>query len=377
MISHFGQRGLILWGGIATLVGSVVGAGILGIPYAVASVGFGLGLTMLIAIAAFNLILQLMYAEVIVRTKRDHQTPGYARKYLGKNMSKAAFVIDILTGYGALLAYTVGIGEVLQAVLGGTSFIWSVIFFGLMGIVVYKGIEAIKRFEMVLTIFIFLVVFLIGLSAHPHIDFANLGYWVPENIAIPYGVLLFALAGSASIPQVRQTIVGSEKYFPRVLIASNAIIFILYLSFMYIVLGVTGANTTEVGTIGLGNKIGESMIIMGNVLAVFTISTSFLTSGLAMRRMFHHDYGRTRLVATILTLGVPLLAFVAGARDFITVLSIVGGVLLGAQSMIIILTFWRAIKKGNRKPEFSFGKLYITGALLLTVYIVGALVTIL
>jgi len=41
-------------------------------------------------------------------------------------------------------------------------------------------------------------------------------------------------------------------------------------------------------------------------------------------------------------------------RNFIIVVSFAGGVLSGLQGIILILTYYQAKKKGDRKPEISF-----------------------
>lgn len=366
-----------LWGGVATLVGSIIGAGILGIPFAVSQVGFGIGVALLIGLTLAMVILNIVFAELTLRTKKDHQMPGYSNMYLGKNAGIAALIIDLLSGYVTQLAYLVGLGHVLYAVLGMSPTFWSLFMLVFVTAIVYRGIEMIKRFETVLTIFVFLIVFVLAMLSSSHISVLNFAYWDMHHIAIPYGVLMFALAGHTSIPVVRRILKGKEDKFPHVIIAAYSIVFIVYLTFMYLVLGVTGQNTTEVATIGLGNAIGPMMVVMGNVLALFTMTTCYLTNGLSMRRIFQYDYKKSQLQSTLFALGVAPILFLLGLRDFIALLGVVGGLLLGAQSVLIIFSYWKAQKNGTRRPEFTFGPLHYTGIILLCVFALGAILTLL
>ena len=69
---------------VATLIGTMVGAGVLGIPYVFARAGFVTGLIDLIILGTAIVFIYLYLGEVVLRTKGNHQLTGYAEKYLGK-----------------------------------------------------------------------------------------------------------------------------------------------------------------------------------------------------------------------------------------------------------------------------------------------------
>lgn len=364
----------------ATMIGSVIGAGILGIPFAIAKVGFFPGVVMLLILAVVTIILELMFAEVTLRTKNDHEIPGYGGLYLGFRAKALALLVGIVGGYGTLLAYMIAQGEILQALFSGSPALWSLAFFAAGSYVIYRGLEAVRVIELVMTIGIFAIMFLIGLTAHPHIDSLNFVHYNLTQLIVPYGVLVFALSGITVVPQVRKQMRGSEKKLPAVILVANVAVVTAYLLFMWLTLGVTGAETTEVATIGLGEKIGPTMLILGNSLAFFTISTSFITVGLSIRRLFQYDYNFTRFKAWLSTIMIPLVVFLFGARSFIQVVGIVGGVIMGVQSAIIVFAYWKAQDHGGserRKPEFKLGPLFVVGLILLCIYFAGAALTVL
>ena len=116
----------------ATLMGFIIGAGILGIPYVVAKSGFLTGLIDIILIGVVVLFLNLYTGEIALRTKGSHQLTGYADKYYGK-VGKYLMTFFMIIGlYGALIAYTIKEGQFLSAILnpiiGGTPLIYSIIF---------------------------------------------------------------------------------------------------------------------------------------------------------------------------------------------------------------------------------------------------------
>lgn len=370
------MKKLPLFESSATLIGTVIGAGILSIPYAMAQVGFWIGTVMMIVLGGAMMLRHLMLAEITLRTPHVHQTPGYSGIYLGKWAKHLDTFVTVISRYGSLLAYTVGVGLVLETLLGGTVVFWGCLFFGIGSIFIYVGLNIIKKSELILSSAIFLVTIAIGIFSWDHIDSVNLNFLGFENLILPYGVLLFAYAGSTAIPIMREELQGREKLMLRSIIGATLFIFIVYMVFSFMVLGVTGRETTEVATIGLGENIGAHMVFIGNLLALFTMATSFLTIGLGTKATFIYDYHVKPFVAWLLTITVPIILFLSGARDFIMILGITGGVLSSIQTVILICTYWKARKKGWRQPEFNLGPMRVTGVLLIVVFIAGAIATI-
>src|SRR3989338_6366946 len=96
---------------ISILDGTIIGAGVLGIPYVVMQSGFGIGLINIFLIAFVMTIILLYLGEIGLRTKADHHLTGYANLYLGKKGKILMFIAFVFGIYSALLAYLIGEGE--------------------------------------------------------------------------------------------------------------------------------------------------------------------------------------------------------------------------------------------------------------------------
>ena len=107
------------WATTFTLTGTIIGAGILGLPYVFAKSGFLAGLFWLIVLGAVMIFVNLALGEITLRTKGAHQLSGYAEKYLGKWGKRAMFFAMIFGIYSALLAYLIGEGESLSKLIPG------------------------------------------------------------------------------------------------------------------------------------------------------------------------------------------------------------------------------------------------------------------
>lgn len=357
----------------ALLVGTVIGAGVLGIPYVVAKAGFITGIITIILLGLIVLFLNLLFGEVILRTPGNHQMPGYAGIYLGK-WGKRIMTITVFLGiYGALTAYLIGEGKALSAIFGATPTTFTLLFFVITAAAVYLGLKFITKTELIAAGTILILVLVISFLTifSDKFNLANLTTFNPANLLIPFGVILYAFHGVTSIPEMKEYLIRDRKKMKKAIILGSIIPLIVYILFAFSVVGVTGEQTTGISTLGLGESLGQSMIVFGNIFAVFAMFTSFLTLALAMKEMYIFDYKINKHLAFLLTMFIPLAVFLLGANDFIAVIGITGAFTIGTESIMVILTFWKARKHGGRVPEYKLGKKYIIGGLLILLFLFG------
>lgn len=363
-----------IWDGVSTFVGTVVGAGMLAIPYAVQQAGFWTGTIVILIVGSAVLLMNLMLGEVVLRTKGNHQLTGYAEKYLGK-WGKHAMLLSMLVGiYGALIAFTIGSGTSLATLFGGSTTIWSGIFYLLMMIAVFKGLKIIELLEDWLSpTKMFLLAIVLGIAFFS-VKFTslNLSGFSANKLLVPYGVVLFALLGTAAIPEVKEETKGHWRDLKKVLVIGSIIPLVAYLLFAIAVVGITGKNTTEVATLGLSTALGSNAGVLLHLFAIAAMSTAFMTLGLALKEMFVYDYGWSATKAFFATMTIPFLALLAGVHSFVEVLGIAGAVAGGIDGILIVLMFWNAKHKSQRKPEYSLQIPLVLGIFLLLMFLLGA-----
>ena len=366
----------------ATLAGCVIGAGILGIPYVVAKAGFLIGIVDIIAIGVLAMFLNLFLGEIVLRTKGTHQLPRYAEIFLNKKWAKLMLVALLISSYGALIAYLIGEGQVLNALLSwvyNNEFFWSCMFFIFASLLVYKGIKRVSFSELISISAMILIIIFIGLISLKHIDFSNYTGFKLANVFVPYGVIMFAYLGLVAIPEVREVLIREKKNVKKAIVIGSLIPMAIYLLFTFIIIGVTGANTTEVATIGLGQQVGYIAIIFGNLFAFFSMFTSFLAIGLALVELFKYDLHMKKNLAFATAVGVPFVAFLLLRKSatFTKVLDVTGYLSGGLMGLLIVAMIGNAEKRSQRKPEFTFTKnllLRIAIALILAAGIVVNLI---
>lgn len=337
---------------VSTLIGTIIGAGILGIPYVFSKAGFWTGVVVLAVVTLAMVFIKLMFGEITLRTYGNHQISGYVEKYLGKFWKNLTSLILILAISGSLLAYFVGISYVLSEIFKGSQIAWGLGFYFLSAIFLYFGIKLIKNIELIFTVIIFLIVLIILFLSHQHFELGNLANFNFSNLLIPYGVVLFACSGMIAVPEVRKILIRREYLFKKSILLGVLIPSIIYLIFALVVVGVTGLNTTEIATVGLGRIIGYKIIIIGNIFAFFTMATSLLTMGLGLKETFNFDFKIKHFWAWLLTIMIPLIIYASGLKNFIQILGLVGAFGFGINGVIYIFTYWSARKKSERHPEY-------------------------
>lgn len=358
------------------ITGMTIGAGVLGLPYAVARAGVVVGL---LAIAIFGLVmlgLNLMIGELAARTRDPLQIPGLAARYLGTGAGRLLTVTFLFTGLGALLAYLVGAGATLSALLGGSNQSWSVLFWLAGSLVVARGLGVVKYAEKYVSTIVML--FLAGLSIYALGSLPAVPATVAASAPPPSGsgawlllsgVIIFALRASPSIAQAEAVLPGNPAGFKRAVAGGTLLPIGLYLLFSYAVVRATGIMTTEVATVGLGATLGRGALVVGNILATLAMGGAFIGLSTAVRESLQWDFKLSRIAALGLTLGVPLLLFLAGLQSFIRVLEVVGGVFVGLEAVVITLVYLRARRQGDVVPAgFAFKRPYLVALPVMAIF---------
>ncbi|PIN77210.1 hypothetical protein COV16_07055 [Candidatus Woesearchaeota archaeon CG10_big_fil_rev_8_21_14_0_10_34_8] len=360
---------------VAYLVGITIGAGVLALPYVFAQTGFVIGVLELLFVWLIVTLLTLYLAEVVLRTKKDYEVAGLTRKYLGKKWELTIVIVSVLYIYGALLAYGLGLGEALHSLFGLNNIFSSVVTFLFLSAIVYFGLEAVTKAELLLTPFIFLIIFAILFSAYDKINVINYASINIKNGFLPFGPLFFALLGFWCVPDMKK-IAGNRKSLKKTVIIGIAITAFSYLLFTAVVVGVTGAETSKLFSISLSSYTNGYTAILLHLFTVFAIITSFLALGFTLKAILKIDYKFSNMKAWLCTFVIPfiLLFFVKGS--FIDVITVVGAGASVFVIFILILMFYKAKQKSERKPEFNLPIPKAVNALIVLFCIIIALYTI-
>lgn len=364
-----------LLGAISIFLGTAIGAGVFGIPFVFSKAGFFVGCIHLCVLGAIMILVSIAYGEVCLRTKGKHQLIGYAGLYAGKKGRILAWLALFLGIYSALVAYTIEVGVFLHAVLspwwGGSPFIYSLIFFTIMALALFIGLKSIVWIDKIMVLLLLTIIGVLFLFGMPKIDLNHLITFDSKNILLPYGVILFALGAASAIPTMKEILQGQLKKLKMAISFAAMIPILVYALFAFVVVGVNGASTTEGAIIGLSSELGNTVLVLGSILGILAMTTSFASLGLVLKEAYQYDFKLSKTLSWFLVLIVPLVIFILNFMTFVEILGFAGAIIGGFEGIIIIMIHQKAKKQGQRNPEYSIEFPKIFRSILYCVFILG------
>ncbi len=330
------------------LIGTMVGVGIYGIPFAFAKAGFFIGAAWLVIIAVVMALFYLMFAELVYATPGSHQLVGYASVWLGPWGRRVMALANVLSLYGALLAFMIVAGGFLHNILSNFLAIdpqWYSIVFALAWSLLWLArVRTVAAVELILVGIYMLVIVGITIVGLGHITWSNLAGWTPDFWYLPYGILLFSFAGLSAIPIQRQLLAGREHLMRPAIMLAIGVVSVLYLVFAFTIVGISGDVTSPEAFAGLYGSLGSSVLVVGFLVGVLTISTSYVMLGTALYETFRIDYRLRALTSWLLAVAPPIVFFLIGLRNFIDVIGLIGSVAVGLIAIVLLLAYRRACR---------------------------------
>ncbi len=345
------------WLALLLLVGTIVGVGMFGIPFQFARAGFITGAIELAVLAAAATIIHLAYAQVVLSTQSLHRLPGYVSLYLGRAagwISRTSYLFGLS---GTLLAYLVlggfFLGTIIQWAFPTAPSLYGPLAFYILGVgIIFRSLRFESLANALLTFALIIAIAVLALTLLPASTASFLTTFRRGGIFIPYGVILFSLSGAAIIPDCRRLFdSGHLASLGRIIIVGTIFSALLYLIFAAAVVGALGDRVSPDAISGLAEQFGRAYLIAGSLIGFLATITSFITLGLVFKGMFVSDFRIRASRAWFLVSAIPVVLYFLGFQDFIAIISMVGAVAIGLDSIFILLVHRRAALAQDRLPE--------------------------
>jgi len=145
---------------ILTLISGAIVVGYLAIPYAIYKFGTLWGIIGISLAGLLVTVVLLSFVDIIIYYKGNHQLPGYAKKYLGKSTGTILMLISVFSILGALLVYSIILGEILSKLFSNFNIHYSQTIFSLIIIIPLLGFLQfnVKNISKISQISIFFVI---------------------------------------------------------------------------------------------------------------------------------------------------------------------------------------------------------------------------
>lgn len=339
---------------IATLSGSIIGVGFLSLPYITMKVGIPVMMVYFVGLTALMVYINVILGKISLSTPDLKRFPGFVGFYLGKNAKKITSFLVVVSSIGVLLIYLIVGGQFLNAILspilGGNVLIYTISYLLLASLIIYFGIKIVSKIELLTLILLLTALVIIFIKGFPQIRVENI-FSISNPISdwkmlfLPYGAVIFSL-GTGYIPETEEMLKGSKSLLKNIIIISTLIPAVIYLLFIFLILGISGSQTTESALTGVSSFLGGGVAIVALLIGVITTFIAFVTNGLLLKETFVYDLGFKENVSYFIVCISPLVLFLFGFNSFISLISFIGSVFSG-MGIILILMMYKKI--GGRK----------------------------
>jgi len=337
------------WLASADLVGSIIGVGIFGVPYAISRVGLAPALIFFFVLGGIQLLQHFYLAEAAMACPDKLRLTGLVARYVGPRARWVAAVANICGLWVGMVAYIIVGGEFLSVLLkpflGGQPFVYQIAWALAATAIIYFSLKVITRLGFLTVSALIIAFLLIFIRATPAIHAANFALLDLKDVFLPYGVLLFSLSGYPAILEMEDILEGKHEHYRRSVLVGSLVGAFLTLAFGLVVYGVTGAATTEDAVTGLKTVLGGNIATLAALLGFLAIVNCYLRVGVYLRHTFQYDFKLRRFVAWLLAAAVPVGVFLLGAKSFVSMISFSGAVFGGVTAIMIVLLFLAVARK--------------------------------
>jgi len=342
--------------GVFLFAGTLVGAGILGLPFALSKSGF-IGGTILLMSGAFFAYLTAIYIGLLVYEQGlNISLDNIIQKHLGKTIAYISLASIIFSAYGALVAYPLAIGETLNSLLHIPAWMGSFGFIIFISVLLSQDLGNSTKFNAIITLFLVSLLVWVMYKSAPLLEPRNLLYFNPAEVPGAWGIVIFAFSGHLVIPSVLYFTSTEIRKGLAVLGWGIISVTSLYFIFFLISIGVMGNEVTQVATLGLATKVGPLIGTFGQVFAISAIITSSFGMGISLKRTYESKFSLVSWQSLILVILpvviINLYLSASGGEAFIQVLNFSG---IGSAIYAGIIPAWIMLNL-SRTSSIPHGK---------------------
>ena len=339
----------------AIVTAATVGDGVFALPFVFYKAGWLLGLCYLAILGAMVVLAHTVYYETLQKTGEKERLLGLARKYLGEGGFWTGFVAIVFGLLLTLVAYLILGTQFIR--LGFPSappqeplfFFWAFV-----AVTMLLNDKHVIELELTGIIFTSLVIILIFVTAWPNVVFNGVSAVNPVNFFVPFGAILFSLAGWTAIEPAYESEKSrgnrSAKRMWIALAAGTSFAALLYVMFAAGILGTAGTITPDTIS-GLANwpiwKRDVTAVL--GLLAVWTVSMPISRE---IRNSLERDLGWSKFASRATIVFAPLVLVLLGLTNFLVVVGLVGGLFLSTQYLLIVSVGRRALTLSATRKFF-------------------------
>ena len=279
----------------------------------------------------------------------------YAKKYLGTWSFGAAIIISTVGFFLILTVFLTLSASFLKLILPIDELAAVLIFGSLASLAVFFEIKKVAFLELVITLGMILIVailFFLGLGDTGNFILGNaLGNFGWEVLILPFGPILFALAGRPAVLSVvayfREVRLPISLMKPAIVGGTLAPIFV----YILFILGIVGLSR-NISSDAVSGLLGSSYPILVSVgfLGLTAIFSTYILVGRSIRDSLIYDLDFPRWHAALLVVALPIMFYFAGLNNFFYLVGIIGGIFVSCDALLVVL-IWQALNHSGKERK--------------------------
>ncbi len=321
----------------AIVAAATVGDGVFALPYVFYNAGWLVCLCYLIALSTIVIMAHNVYLSTLEKVGQKKRLIGLAKQYFGTPGFWVGFFAIVVGLLLTLVAYLILGMQFMHLAFPALRERYAfAIFWAFISAPIFLDDARVVELEMVGIILTASIISFIFINAFPNIVFASAPAVNWKNIFIPFGAILFSLAGWTSIEPAYEARKESKTKSNAWIGLACGTLFaaVLYAMFAAGILGSSSTITPDTAS-GLAQWPfwkKELLAIMG----LFAVATVYMPISREIKNSLENDLGWNKIASRATIVAIPPLLIFAGFNDFLVVVGVVGGLFLSTQYLLII-----------------------------------------
>ena len=336
----------------AVVAAATIGSGVFALPYVIQTSGWLLALGYFVALIAVLAVAHIVYLRTLGAVGEKERLLGLTKKYFGSIgfwIGFIAIVIGMLLSFIAYLLLGTQFLRILFPVLSAPLALG--IFWFLLACLIWNSEGRIAWLEVAGIALVSCAILFIFFSGHPVLAFANMPLAVPQNFFLPFGAVLFSLAGWTSVEQIYELTKTdadrSKLGIWWIFIAGGALTGLLYWLFALGVLGTMPHLTMDTISGIAGWPVWRKDVLA--ILGLLALAVVSLPLARELRGALEKDLSWNSIVSRIALICLPLAVVLSGFNNFLVIVSLAGGVFISTQYLLIISVGRRTLALSRRE----------------------------
>jgi amino acid transporter len=292
------------WTAFALTLTETVGVGILALPVALARVGPGAGIVLLVVLGLVNVLTIAAMAESITRTGSVRYGNAFfgcvVGEYLGGLGSLVSTLANIILNATSLLAYFIGFAQVMGGVTRLPVELWAGVLFVICLYFLTRGsLSSTITSALVIGGINLMLVLILSFLALMRLQLENLSsaagpliegqFWDPQVLGLIFGVVLLAYCGHESVGTCGRIVLRRDpggRSLLRGTVAAELVAMVLYCLWVVAIQGALAPEklVSYQGTAlePLAAVVGPSAHVLGTIYAILAIAMVSVHVALAL-----------------------------------------------------------------------------------------------